>query len=593
MKNIFLSFFFVAMVSIGFSHDKKSIEVLFQKFNQSGIDSSRVLILNEMALAFCDTNLAISKQYARQALNLANKIKYRPGIALSNKNFGFIFLKSKSYQPAINYYLICIKIYKELGEFSEIADAYNQIGKINKEQGHQGQALDNFNSALIIADSIFDDYNKAYAYNQIGGIHFEQSYFDLAFDYFLKSQMLFEGIRDSVGMASTYNNVGEIYRLRGQFTEALELYSKSLKINKVLGNFLWEAINLKNIGDVYLAQQDFAKAFSSYNTSLQINKKINDIDGMANANISLGNYNLQVGKPEQALSLFTEAMTIGHKHKNARSLSAATLGISEAYKKLNKLGLALNFFKIHSAIKDSMFNVEKARQIAEMESKSEADRQKQQLVVKDKEIEIYKRNSRIFRLQMILTIGGLLVAIIIAILFVRHQKARNYKDRELIQKNTQIHQAQQQLMQSELQIKNNELMNFALHIVQKNDFLQAVKNDLKEIKSKCGDNNQIQKISETLLKVNQNLRMSTELEQFQKNVDNVNHEFFKKLESKFPNLTENEKRLSALLRLNLSSKEIATLNNISIKAVEMGRYRLRKKINLETNEGLAEFLQKL
>jgi DNA-binding CsgD family transcriptional regulator len=135
-------------------------------------------------------------------------------------------------------------------------------------------------------------------------------------------------------------------------------------------------------------------------------------------------------------------------------------------------------------------------------------------------------------------------------------------------------------------------MNFALHIVQKNDFLQLVKEDLKEIKNKHDDEKSV-KINELLLKINQNLRMSKELEEFQKNADQVNQEFFEKLTDKYPKLTENEKRLSALLRLNLSSKEIATLNNISVKAVEMGRYRLRKKINLETNEVLTEFLRNL
>ena len=91
---------------------QQGLDASFRRLQKTTDDTSRVLLLNEMAGIFSDTSLERSVQYARQALNLANEINYRYGIALSNKNFGEIFARNKNYQPALNYFLICIKSYK-------------------------------------------------------------------------------------------------------------------------------------------------------------------------------------------------------------------------------------------------------------------------------------------------------------------------------------------------------------------------------------------------------------------------------------------------------------------------------------------------
>ena len=562
----------------------------FRPLQNTTDDTSRVLMLNKMAGVQGDTSIERSVQYARQALNLANEINYRYGIALSNKNFGEIFTRSKNYQPALNYFLICIKIFEELGRNKEIAEAYNAIGEIYKLQGKPKQALDHFNQALRFADKAGNKQYKADAFHEIGRIHFDEGNIDQAYNYFQKALLLREEIKDSTGMAASYNNVGEIYRIRGDFERAMEYYGISLTLNQILGNREWIAINYLNIGNINLQEGYFENALENYRKSLSINQEINNLEGIVMTNISLGKYYIETEDFEQAKMIFERSLGIARTEVLPRQVSEAALGMSNAHSGINNNLEALKYYKIYSGIRDSLFDAEKHKQLAEMEARYEADRQKQELLLKDQQI---RMNERIIRLQLIMAIVALLLLIVIGLLIYARQKSKIKKDRELIAKNRQIHDTRQKLMQNELKSKNNELMNFALHIVQKNDFLQAVKKDLRVIKTKCDGNEQPQKINELFLKVNQNLRMSTELEEFQKNVDQVNLEFFEKLAEKFPNLTENEKRLSALLRLNLSSKEIATLNNISIKAVEMGRYRLRKKLKLGTNEVLTGFLQEL
>jgi DNA-binding CsgD family transcriptional regulator len=86
------------------------------------------------------------------------------------------------------------------------------------------------------------------------------------------------------------------------------------------------------------------------------------------------------------------------------------------------------------------------------------------------------------------------------------------------------------------------------------------------------------------------LNLDKQREDFELNIDLINQDFYRKLEEKFPQLNENEKKLCAMVRLNLSSKEIAAIQNISPKSVDMNRYRMRKKLNLTNEDDLGKFL---
>lgn len=562
------------------------------KLQNTDNDTLRVSLLNDIAIAFSDTNIDRSVYYARQALNLANQINYKEGIALSNMNLADIFKDAGNYQPAKNYYLISIKLYNELQSWSSLAEVYNKFAKVYELQGNDRQAMIYYNQAVQNAERSGHMKAKGYALNYIGGIHHREGNYEQSYEYFLQSLMIREEIKDSLGMAASYNNVGEIFNLRGEYEKALDYYNKSIAINKAIDNMVWLAINYENLGSVYLNQDMLSKALENYKLSLQINDSINNIQGIVTSMNSLGAYYRKIGDYNTSLTYYQRAFDSSIKYHVVSEKSRAALGLSDTYRYLNMFRSSLEYYKIHTQIDDSIFNIQKHKQIVELEAQYEAERSEQQLILKEQENKLLERNVKIVRLRYIIILGGLNLFLIISVLMYGRQRNKIKKDRELLQKNKEIHEAQHKLMEAELKAKNNDLMNFALHIVQKNDFLQTVKNDLKDIKCRF-DEEKPPKLNELLLKVNQNLRKSTELKEFQENVDNVNQEFFKKLIDRFPDLTENEKRLSALLRLNLSSKEIATLNNISIKAVEMGRYRLRKKINLETNEVLTEFLQNL
>lgn len=134
--------------------------------------------------------------------------------------------------------------------------------------------------------------------------------------------------------------------------------------------------------------------------------------------------------------------------------------------------------------------------------------------------------------------------------------------------------------------KSEELANSTMQLIKKNELLQKLKAESQELEghAKAGSLNHIIKL------IDNNISSGHDWQVFEQNFNRVHEEFFKKLLEQYPDLSPGDLRLSAYLRMNLSSKEIAQLLNITYRSVELKRYRLRKKLNLETEENLVEWL---
>ena len=138
-------------------------------------------------------------------------------------------------------------------------------------------------------------------------------------------------------------------------------------------------------------------------------------------------------------------------------------------------------------------------------------------------------------------------------------------------------------LQNEIESKTRELATSTMSIVKKNEFLNTIKNELSDLK----DTSSIKPIIKI---INQDMAKNSDWEMFQEAFNNADSDFLKKIKSIHPVLTPNDLRLCAYLRLNLSSKEIAPLLNISTRSVEIKRYRLRKKLDLDHEKGLVEYI---
>jgi len=170
--------------------------------------------------------------------------------------------------------------------------------------------------------------------------------------------------------------------------------------------------------------------------------------------------------------------------------------------------------------------------------------------------------------------------------YYQFQKSELQREIELKTQNNQI-------LEQENRIQKQELMNLALGIVQKNEFLEHLQTKITRFQTKDSGKvspDDLIKLSNSII---ENLNLDKERQMFNLIVSEQYADFFSKLDQNYPGLTDNEKRLSAMIRLKLSSKDISSLMNISPKSVEVNRYRLRKKMNIPHNQRLTEVISKL
>lgn len=171
-----------------------------------------------------------------------------------------------------------------------------------------------------------------------------------------------------------------------------------------------------------------------------------------------------------------------------------------------------------------------------------------------------------------------------------HQKELNRKEEALIHEK-KLNELQKLQHEKELKGKTKELANTALEMTKKNEILSDLREELVYFKSEIIDKLRFNKL---LKKIDRNINNANDWEIFESNFNQIHDSFFKNLIKLHPEkLTSKDLKLCAYLKMNLSSKEIAPLMSISVRGVEIHRYRLRKKLNLSSEQNLNEYLMNI
>lgn len=180
------------------------------------------------------------------------------------------------------------------------------------------------------------------------------------------------------------------------------------------------------------------------------------------------------------------------------------------------------------------------------------------------------------------------------------QRLELEKEKELSAKDTQLEQLSMQSqeeinrlktekLEAELQHMNTELATSTMHLLNKNEFITGIKQSIGQIVKKTNDDVR-RELMQIAKEIENNISADADWEHFQFHFDRVHGDFTSRFKTAFPQLSPQEIRLSAYLRMNLSTKEIAQLLNISVRGVEISRYRLRKKLQLDRVQNLQDFI---
>lgn len=571
----------------------QNTEYYNSKLHLANDSLEKVYIYHDIITELKINSLDSAIEYSKKALTLANKINSPDACGATNEILGELYGKKNYIQPAINYYLISARIYEQLENYEKLSGIYGDLGLLYYNNNYDTErTLFYYRKSLDYAVKINDQKLIAEAYNRIGGILYNQKNYIDALHYFENSLEIFESLSDVSNTSISLNNIGDVHRLLGEQDIALNYYNRSLELITDIDNQQLEAILLENIGLIYSQKGNIDLAFDFYNKSKDVYKNNNDFVGLSELYILIAHEYMNSNQIDGAYYSYLNAYKLAIENNSWHQIKESSLGLSKVFEQQGEYEKSLEYLRTYARYNDTIIKKQMSDEIYELQTHFLRNISEKEIEIKDSHIELLESEQKISNLkQNFLVVGVVLMILLSVVTFIRSRN-RVKKEKLINLKDRQLHETQQELLRLDLVSKSNDLMTFALHLVQKNEILNQLKTDLNDISSEK-DPELNRKIKELSLHIQQSLQTNKELEEFQRKVDDTYDDFFDKLNSRFPTLTKNEKRLCALLRLNLSTKEIASLNNISVKAVEMSRYRLRKKCNLSNHDSLSEYFQNL
>ncbi len=459
--------------------------------------------------------------------------------------------------------------------------AYKQLGNNYKRLGLFDQTLDNYTKGLELSKKLQSQAHITSFSNSIGIYFFVIGDIKTAEKYYLKALKTREYYNDKIGLISSYNNVGVINKVHKNPKEALNYYFKSLAIIKSEKLDSSKYIHIfSNIGNAYKDLLNYDKARNYLNQAYQISLASGSKYYQASSLHNLGSSYQHEKNPKKAIAFLLRSYKISESIQTPKLIMKSSEELSQAYEAEGDLKNALMYAQQHFKLKEEMLEQKLNKKFAFMQVKYESSE-------KDKKIAILENQTALEEFKLKMLIIGIVLLLVSGIVTINRQRKLIKKEKQLLQ--LEINSKNQ--LENELDYKTNELTNFALHIAQRNDFIRDVKSDLVKVSSSISDTIPFERTKKILVKLNQFANNSKDLEHFNKKLENINHDFIKRLKKNFSNLTENELQLCIYLRLRLSSKEIASITNITSKSVDMNRYRLRKKLNLNEKIDFYTYIQ--
>ena len=462
------------------------------------------------------------------------------------------------------------------------------------------QLLGNFDLSiknLYDAQRYINPANKrqtAQLYSLMGRVYSKLGDYNKGIELNDKATSIFKSLGDSASVAGCYNERGVMHYLLDEFVVAEKFLQRALTINRAQRNLKEIATNLNNL---CLYQGDTEKKLSLIQEAIAINKNLD-------AQWSLGeNYN-NMGKQYYFGEQYSKALEALQKaYEYAHNIGAKEL-ICDNYEYSSWVYAAIGDYKQAYTRLSQMYALSKELQssnkLRNIEQEISYKRYQDQKYATEMQeqtykIELLKRN--LWFLGSVLVLG-----LAFSIFLYKWYKRR--KGLQLIEARYQLELSQRELSelklhQQELELQNiqnaldssqQEVTSFAVFLRSRNELLDKIREMIKE-----GYKMDNQALIPHLKKVNAYISQYQSGDKTNNalllNIEDKSKEFIERLTKEHPNLTQGEKYLATMLRVNLSTKEISMISGNSPKTINMNRYRLRKALNLPTEKDLVEYLQ--
>ncbi|WP_420601845.1 transcriptional regulator [Flagellimonas sp.] len=626
MRNFYLIILFsIGFNFLGYSQSFNNIDSLLAVVKLSRKDTTQIETLSKIWKYYLDNDTDKSMSYANQILDLSNELNYPKGKGLGHLYRGAIYSQLSEFEKSAHELKHSFKIFRDNRMKKEEVLATSNIVRDYFYQSKYDSAVyyNKFAEDGLIA--IRDSLRLGSTYLLNSSIYLEQGYFQLSLKYGLLSSEIFKKFGDEVGYAKGCYIVACVHESLDNRKEALEYYyecipifeeynsnytlalaheglsilytkeplvldSAEVNIKKaiVLARDMKDSIllstALNELGKVQSLSKDYQEAKTTYLNSLSIADKINSGFSQQTVLLNLSELYYEEGNYDEAIDNSKKALEVSERIGIEVGANRSYELLYKSYKKKNNPSTALGYLELFKSQNDSIYGKEARNKVNELQTIYETEKKESEIALQQEEINTLNEKAKVDKLTKGLYAGGMASALALSGLLV-------FGFRQRIKKNRIAREKQEEIYKQEIAHKKKELTSQTLHLVQKNTFIQELKENLENLKS-SPEKFKVEFRRIVMLLKKQNAS-DKDWEVFKSYFSEVHNDFDQKLKTLYPDISEKEIRLAAFLRMNLTTKEIAATLNVLPDSILKSKYRLKKKLELDKDMDLTSFLNTL
>lgn len=506
----------------------------------------------------------------------------KSAIGFANEERAIVYLRTSQLDTADFYVTKAIRAYEESEEQKSLARCYNIQAGIHGFQGRLDNSLESQFKALDIYKALADSNGIYETIRELGNTCYRQHLFDRALTLYQKSLTYYIVQRDTFMQADLYNAIGNSYHQLNKLKESEQAVYKSIELKKKINDDFGMAESYGSLALISMGSNDWQQGKVLLEKSIAIFEKIGDTRGLNSMMYNLGVCEMELNHLQKAEQIFNQIIETSQKNGILEeSLQRTFQRKYSILKKEGRVQEAIECLEALSTMKDTLFSQEKNRFFEEMNVKYETQLKEEKLQ------NIQKENEQIHEKRLFLIVGLVLVILLSIGLFYLLIK-RNQQARLLYSAESMLNQKQLEETLRELAFNKKQLDNFTQHLVEKNKFI----NDLEsKISTKIESPIEIQDDELAFSNIMQ-LKILTEKDwtKFKLYFEKAFPGFILKLRTEYSNLTGSEQRLFLLIKLKSDSREMSDMLGISLESIRKNKYRLKKKLMLDENQSLEEFI---
>lgn len=386
------------------------------------------------------------------------------------------------------------------------------------------------------------------------------------------------------GLAAT--SLGEAYKALNKPDSSEYYYRLALAERRRTGNYVYLPAACLNVAAIEMAGGHTAESYALYQQALHIADSTANRQAGVLASLGMGDWHRLSGDLQKAEASYRRALQLSAPLSDQLFRLRALKAMASLRKKQGDFEHALAFEDTIAQLKDSLNNWELSRITKSLEVQFRTRE-------KERELNQAKQEQKITILTNYILWGaiGLIILFSSGVIFLLRRI--NQRDKQLLTTKETLIKAinaekaqQEQLMQNEIEYKESQLSALVLQMQQKNELMQELKDRIEQ-DARTAHDTTLNKI------INKGVNHDKEWNDFNTYFESINKNFYSKLKTEYPDISPNDLKICALIKLNMSIKEMAVILNISPDSVKTARYRLRKKLQLDTEDNLTDFILSL